>query len=32
MMDDLERVDEIAPKNIAAESRYPEAMMKLLGK
>jgi aryl-alcohol dehydrogenase-like predicted oxidoreductase len=30
--DDLERIDEVAPKNIAAGSRYPEAMMKLLGK
>ena len=30
--DDLERIDEVAPKDIAAGSRYPEAMMKLLGK
>jgi aryl-alcohol dehydrogenase-like predicted oxidoreductase len=30
--DDLERIDEVAPKNIAAGSRYPEAMVKLLGK
>lgn len=30
--DDLERIDEVAPKNVAAGSRYPEAMMKLLGK
>src|SRR5205085_12537072 len=28
--DDLERIDEIAPKDVAAGSRYPEAMMKLL--
>ena len=30
--DDLERNDEAAPKNVAAGSRYPEAMMKLLNK
>ena len=30
--DDLERIDEAAPKNVAAGSRYPEAMMKLLNK
>src|SRR5256886_9212149 len=30
--DDLERIDEVAPKDVAAGSRYPEAMMKLLGK
>jgi aryl-alcohol dehydrogenase-like predicted oxidoreductase len=30
--DDLERIDEVAPKDAAAGSRYPEAMMKLLGK
>src|SRR5213596_2095732 len=30
--DDLERINEVAPKNVAAGSRYPEAMMKLLGK
>jgi len=30
--DDLERMDEVAPKDVAAGSRYPEAMMKLLGK
>ncbi len=29
---DLERIDEIMPRNAAAGSRYPEAMMKLLGK
>ena len=28
--DDLERIDEVAPKDVAAGSRYPEAMMKLL--
>ena len=27
-----ERIDEAAPKDVAAGSRYPEAMMKLLGK
>ncbi|MGI9115103.1 MAG: aldo/keto reductase [Chthoniobacterales bacterium] len=31
-MGDLERIDEIMPKDVAAGSRYPEAMMKLLGK
>jgi aryl-alcohol dehydrogenase-like predicted oxidoreductase len=30
MPDDLDRIDEVAPKNAAAGSRYPEAMMKLL--
>ena len=30
--DDLERIDEVAPKDVAAGSRYPEAMLKLLGK
>src|SRR5213595_4171125 len=30
--DDLERIDELAPKDVAAGSRYPEAMMRLLGK
>src|SRR3989440_11166113 len=30
--DDLERIGEVAPKDAAAGSRYPEAMMKLLGK
>ena len=30
--DDLERIDEVAPKDVAAGSRYPEAMMKLLNK
>jgi aryl-alcohol dehydrogenase-like predicted oxidoreductase len=30
--DDLERIDKVAPKDVAAGSRYPEAMMKLLGK
>ena len=30
--DDLERIDGVAPKDVAAGSRYPEAMMKLLGK
>jgi aryl-alcohol dehydrogenase-like predicted oxidoreductase len=29
---DLERIDEIVPAGAAAGSRYPEAMMKLLGK
>src|SRR5438874_9409832 len=28
--DDLERIDEVAPKDAAAGSRYPEAMMRLL--
>src|SRR5437588_3848527 len=31
-VDDLERIDEVAPRDVAAGSRYPEAMMKLLGK
>src|SRR5207248_6925973 len=30
--DDLERIEEAVPKNVAAGSRYPEAMMKLLNK
>jgi aryl-alcohol dehydrogenase-like predicted oxidoreductase len=30
--EDLARIDEIAPQNAFAGSRYPEAMMKLLGK
>jgi aryl-alcohol dehydrogenase-like predicted oxidoreductase len=30
--DDLERIEEALPKNVAAGSRYPEAMMKLLNK
>jgi aryl-alcohol dehydrogenase-like predicted oxidoreductase len=30
--DDLERIDQVAPKDVAAGSRYPEAMMRLLGK
>jgi aryl-alcohol dehydrogenase-like predicted oxidoreductase len=30
--EDLARIDEIAPKDAFAGSRYPEAMMKLLGK
>jgi aryl-alcohol dehydrogenase-like predicted oxidoreductase len=30
--DDLQRIDEVAPKDAFAGSRYPEAMMKLLGK
>lgn len=29
---DLERIDEVMPAGVAAGSRYPEAMMKLLGK
>ncbi len=29
---DLERIEEVAPKDAFAGSRYPEAMMKLLGK
>jgi aryl-alcohol dehydrogenase-like predicted oxidoreductase len=29
---DLERIDELVPKDAAAGYRYPEAMMKLLGK
>src|SRR5438045_6559521 len=28
--DDLERIDEVAPKDVAAGSRYPEALMRLL--
>src|SRR5213595_1286726 len=28
--DDLERINEVAPKDVAAGSRYPEAMMRLL--
>jgi aryl-alcohol dehydrogenase-like predicted oxidoreductase len=31
-VEDLERIDEVAPKDVAAGSRYPEAMMKLLNK
>jgi aryl-alcohol dehydrogenase-like predicted oxidoreductase len=30
--EDLERIDQVAPKNAFAGSRYPEAMMKLLKK
>ncbi len=30
--DDLELIDEVAPKDAAAGSRYPEAMMKLLNR
>ena len=30
--EDLQRVDEVVPKDAFAGSRYPEAMMKLLGK
>src|SRR5438874_7481153 len=30
--DDLDRIEEAVPKNVAAGSRYPEAMMKLLNK
>src|SRR6266513_778506 len=30
--DDFERIDEVAPKDVEAGSRYPEAMMRLLGK
>jgi aryl-alcohol dehydrogenase-like predicted oxidoreductase len=30
--EDLERIDELAPKDAFAGSRYPEAMMKLLNK
>jgi aryl-alcohol dehydrogenase-like predicted oxidoreductase len=30
--EDLERIDEIAPKDAFAGSRYPEAMMKLLNR
>jgi aryl-alcohol dehydrogenase-like predicted oxidoreductase len=30
--DDLERIEEAVPKNVAAGSRYPEAMTKLLNK
>ena len=29
---DLERIDEVVPAGAATGSRYPEAMMKLLGK
>jgi len=29
---DLERIDEVAPKDAFAGSRYPEAMMKLLNR
>ena len=32
MPEDLARIDEVAPKDAFAGSRYPEAMMKLLGK
>jgi aryl-alcohol dehydrogenase-like predicted oxidoreductase len=32
MPEDLARIDEIAPKDAFSGSRYPEAMMKLLGK
>jgi aryl-alcohol dehydrogenase-like predicted oxidoreductase len=31
-VEDLERIDEVAPKDVAAGSRYPEAMMKLLNR
>ncbi len=31
-IDDLERIDDVFPVGAAAGSRYPEAMMKLLGK
>lgn len=30
--EDLQRIDEVAPKDAFAGSRYPEAMMRLLGK
>ena len=30
--EDLQRIDQVAPKDAFAGSRYPEAMMKLLGK
>ncbi|MEY2541622.1 MAG: hypothetical protein QOI22_1224, partial [Verrucomicrobiota bacterium] len=30
--EDLRRIDEVAPKDAFAGSRYPEAMMKLLNK
>ena len=30
--DDLARINEISPKDVAAGSRYPEAMMKLVGR
>ena len=30
--EDLQRIDEVAPKDAFAGSRYPEAMMKLMGK
>src|SRR4029079_16637414 len=29
--DDLERIDEVAPKDVAAGSRYPAATLKFLG-
>jgi aryl-alcohol dehydrogenase-like predicted oxidoreductase len=29
---DLERIDEIAPKGVAAGDRYPAASMKMLGR
>jgi aryl-alcohol dehydrogenase-like predicted oxidoreductase len=32
MSEDLARIDEVAPKDAFAGSRYPEAMMKLMGK
>jgi aryl-alcohol dehydrogenase-like predicted oxidoreductase len=32
MRDDLDRIDEVAPKDAFAGSRYPEAMMKLLNR
>jgi aryl-alcohol dehydrogenase-like predicted oxidoreductase len=32
MSDDLDRIDEVAPKDAFAGSRYPEAMMKLLNR
>jgi aryl-alcohol dehydrogenase-like predicted oxidoreductase len=30
--DDLRRIDEIAPKGVAAGTRYPEAMMTAVGR
>jgi len=30
--DDMKRIEEIFPKDVAAGARYPEAMMKLIGK
>ena len=30
--EDLERIDEVAPRDAFAGSRYPEAMMRLLGR